>query len=121
MVFHSKLERAIRAERRPVALREQTGAPSKVKILTLLLAVVACPGCGERLISKTSAGLSCCGCGRPLPARRFGARSSLSPKTLVVFSALALVLLPFVGAIAVTDALRSDGDWLDVQELRESD
>jgi hypothetical protein len=69
---------------------------------------VSCGYCGERLISKTSAGLTCCGCGRPLEQTRpQEARTTLSAKTLMVFSLWVMAALPFVGAIAATDELRS--------------
>jgi hypothetical protein len=68
---------------------------------------VSCGYCGERLISKTSEGLTCCGCGRPLEQTRPQKSQTLSAKTLMVFSLWVMVALPFVGAIAATDQLRS--------------
>jgi len=68
---------------------------------------VSCGYCGERLISKTSEGLTCCGCGRPLEQTRPQAKQSLSATTLMVFSLWVMAALPFVGAIAATDELRS--------------
>ena len=68
---------------------------------------MACGYCGERLISKTSEGLSCCGCGRPLEQTRPQDKRAFSAKTLMVFSLWVMAALPFVGAITVTDDLRS--------------
>ncbi len=68
---------------------------------------MSCGYCGERLISKTSEGLTCCGCGRPLEQTRPQAKQSFSAKTLMVFSLWVMAALPFVGAIAATDELRS--------------
>ena len=68
---------------------------------------MACGYCGERLISKTSEGLSCCGCGRPLEQTRQQAQRPFSVKNLMVFGLWVMAALPFVGAIAVTDDLRS--------------
>ena len=68
---------------------------------------MACGYCGERLISKTSEGLSCCGCGRPLEQTRPQGKRAFSVKTLMVFGLWLMAALPFVGAIAATDQLRS--------------
>ena len=68
---------------------------------------MACGYCGERLISKTSEGLSCCGCGRPLVQTRPQAKRAFSATTLMVFGLWVMAALPFVGAIAVTDEMRS--------------
>ena len=68
---------------------------------------MACGYCGERLISKTSEGLSCCGCGRPLEQTRPEGKRVFSAKTLMVFGLWLMAALPFVGAIAATDDLRS--------------
>ncbi len=68
---------------------------------------MACGYCGERLISKTSEGLSCCGCGRPLAQTRPEGKRALSAKTLMLFGLWVMAALPFVGAIAVTDEMRS--------------
>ncbi|MEY3544203.1 MAG: hypothetical protein RLZZ247_360 [Cyanobacteriota bacterium] len=68
---------------------------------------MACGYCGERLISKTSEGLSCCGCGRPLEQTRPQIKRPFSVKTLMVFGLWLMAALPFVGAIAVTDEMRS--------------
>ncbi|MBM5808158.1 MAG: hypothetical protein FJ056_10840 [Cyanobacteria bacterium M_surface_10_m2_179] len=67
---------------------------------------MSCGYCGERLISKTSEGLTCCGCGMPLDQTRPQARQSFSATTLMVFSLWVMAALPFVGAIAATDELR---------------
>ena len=80
---------------------------------------MSCGYCGERLISKTSTGLSCCGCGRPLEETRPEESRSLSAKTLMVFSLWALAALPFVGAIAATDELRSSVLAPEVSEPQE--
>jgi len=68
---------------------------------------VACGYCGERLISKTTEGLSCCRCGRPLPQTRPEGKRTLSAKPLMLFGLWVMAALPFVGAIALTDELRS--------------
>ena len=68
---------------------------------------MSCGYCGERLISKTSEGLTCCGCGRPLEQTRPQKPHTLSGKSLMVFSLWVMAALPFVGAIAATDQLRS--------------
>ncbi len=68
---------------------------------------MACGYCGERLISKTSEGLSCCGCGRPLSQTRPQAKRAFSAKTLMLFGLWVMAALPFVGAIALTDEMRS--------------
>ncbi len=68
---------------------------------------VACGYCGERLISKTPEGLICCGCGRPIEQTRPEQGRTVSAKGLMVFSLWVMAALPFVGAIAATDQLRT--------------
>ncbi len=68
---------------------------------------MACGYCGERLISKTSEGLSCCGCGRLLVQTWPEGNRPLSAKTLMLFGLWVMAALPFVGAIALTDEMRS--------------
>jgi len=59
------------------------------------------------LINKTTEGLSCCGCGRPLAQTRPQSKRTFSAKTLMLFGLWVMAALPFVGAIAVTDEMRS--------------
>jgi hypothetical protein len=59
------------------------------------------------LISKTSEGLSCCGCGRLVEQTRPEGKRVFSAKTLMVLGLWLMAALPFVGAIAVTDEMRS--------------
>lgn len=68
---------------------------------------MACGYCGERLISKTQEGLTCCGCGRPIEQAWPQQKRSVSAKTLMVFSLWVMAALPFVAAIAATDEMRS--------------
>ena len=80
---------------------------------------MACGYCGERLISKTSEGLSCCGCGRSLEQSRPQDKRPLPVKSLIVFSLWVMVALPFIGAIAVTDDLRSGSPSPEVVEAQD--
>ena len=68
---------------------------------------MACGYCGERLISKTPEGLRCCGCGRPLEQTRPDQGRAVTAKSLMVCGLWLLAALPFIGAIAATDQLRS--------------
>ena len=68
---------------------------------------MSCLYCGSRLISKTPSGLSCCGCGRPLPETRPAHALRWSARKAVVFTLVTVVMLPLVGAIAANDQLRS--------------
>ena len=68
---------------------------------------MSCLYCGSRLISKTSSGLACCGCGRPLTETRPAVALSWSARKAVLFTLVTVVMLPLVGAIASNDQLRS--------------
>jgi hypothetical protein len=69
---------------------------------------MACGYCGGRLIAKSSDGLICCGCARPLHSMAQQSVHRLSSKTLLLFSVLVMLALPFVGAITILDELRAE-------------
>lgn len=69
---------------------------------------MACGYCGGRLITKGSDGLICCGCARPLHSMAQQSVQRLSGKTLLLFSVLVMLALPFVGAITILDELRAE-------------
>jgi hypothetical protein len=67
---------------------------------------MSCLYCGSRLISKTEAGLACCGCGRPLDQTRPPAALRWSIRKTLVLLFVGVLLVPLVGPMAASDRAR---------------
>lgn len=81
---------------------------------------MACGHCGERLIHKSTDGIRCCGCGRPLEVKRAEEGSRCPWPASLLIGLMVIILLPFVGAITVTDRLRSSPLNVDVADFQEA-
>ena len=81
---------------------------------------MSCLYCGDRLLTKTSAGLCCCGCGRPVEQAHPQQKAALSLKSLVAFSLAVLAVGPFLVAISATDQLRAGSMAVDAGSEPES-
>jgi len=68
---------------------------------------MSCLYCGSRLISKTPAGLECCGCGRPLLQTRPHRSLALTPGRPWLVLLACCMALPLAGALTTADRLRS--------------
>ena len=82
---------------------------------------MACVYCGSRLITKTSQGLVCCGCGRSVAATGPSGAAGLSWRKRMLALLLVLMALPLVGAVAATDQLRSGSLAVDREPAQSQD
>jgi len=81
---------------------------------------MACGHCGERLIHKSADGIRCCGCGHLLEGKHAEEGSRRPWPASLLVGLLVMILLPFVGAITVTDQLRSGPLSVDVADSQEA-